>query len=115
MCALLAESGAWLEGIYVCPHGPEEGCPCRKPRAGLVRQAAEELGFDPGRCVVVGDKACDLELGRAVGARTCLVRTGYGRICEQTHAAAADLILDDLGGLPARLAQVPFASRPISS
>ena len=76
--ALLRAGGVDWAGLYYCPHAPEAGCDCRKPRPGLIRQAARELGFDPRRGVVVGDKACDIELGRAVGARTILVRTGYG-------------------------------------
>lgn len=81
---LLGAAGVELDGIYVCPHGPNDGCPCRKPREGLVLTAARELGFDPRTAFVIGDKAGDIELGRRVGAHTLLVRTGYG-----TKTAAA--------------------------
>ena len=68
MCDMLAAHGVRLDGIYVCPHMPEDDCGCRKPRAGLVATAAAELGFDPTDSFIVGDKPCDIELGRRVGA-----------------------------------------------
>ena len=82
---LLKEAGAHVDGLYVCPHHPTEGeppwradCDCRKPRPGLLRRAAADLDLDLGRATMVGDKASDLVPGRAVGARTVLVLTGYG-------------------------------------
>jgi D-glycero-D-manno-heptose 1,7-bisphosphate phosphatase len=98
--SLLAEKKAWFDGIYFCPHHPEYSCQCRKPAPGLVYQAAFEHGFDPRQCLVVGDKVCDLELGRGVGARTILVRTGYGRKIENASASLANLVIDDLSELP---------------
>ena len=63
----------------VCPHAPEDGCDCRKPRGGLVRRAAEELGADPARCVLVGDIGADVEAAHAAGARAVLVPTPLTR------------------------------------
>jgi D-glycero-D-manno-heptose 1,7-bisphosphate phosphatase len=82
---VLRAQGVQLDGIYVCPHLPEDHCVCRKPRTGLVRAAAAELDFDPHAVIVVGDQASDLELGYAIAATTFLVRTGYGL---QTEAQA---------------------------
>ena len=83
---LLAEEGAHLDGLYVCPHHPEAreerfrlDCDCRKPRTGLLERAAAELGLDLGRSYMVGDRWSDLRCGAAVGATTVLVLTGYGR------------------------------------
>jgi D-glycero-D-manno-heptose 1,7-bisphosphate phosphatase len=76
---LLAAGGARLDGIYVCLHGPQEGCSCRKPRPGLLTQAAAEHGLDLGRCYLVGDRYNDLLTAAAVGAAGILVLTGYGR------------------------------------
>jgi D-glycero-D-manno-heptose 1,7-bisphosphate phosphatase len=76
--ALLREGGVDWDGLYYCPHAPNAGCECRKPKPGMALQAARELGFDPRQAVVIGDKACDVELGDAIGAQTILVRTGYG-------------------------------------
>jgi D-glycero-D-manno-heptose 1,7-bisphosphate phosphatase len=85
-----------LDGIYICPHAPGQDCDCRKPRPGLVLQAARELGFEPSHSVVIGDKLSDLGLGRAVGAVTVLVRTGYGAGEEARLAGEADIIADNL-------------------
>lgn len=65
--------GASPDGIYFCPHGPNEGCSCRKPETRLLIQAAEELGFEPVSSIVIGDKPSDVEFGRRVGAVTMLV------------------------------------------
>jgi D-glycero-D-manno-heptose 1,7-bisphosphate phosphatase len=81
----LKQAGVHLDGIYVCPHHPSEGtppfradCDCRKPNPGLLLRAATDLDLDLAASVVVGDKASDLAMARAVGARSILVLTGYG-------------------------------------
>jgi D-glycero-D-manno-heptose 1,7-bisphosphate phosphatase len=99
LAELLAEEDIHLDGIYVCPHLPEHACGCRKPRPGLVNRAALEHGFDPRRGMVVGDKACDVELGHAVGALSVLVRTGYGAHVNAEGLATPDVVVDDLRGL----------------
>src|SRR5262245_42301648 len=83
---LMEAGGARLDGIYYCPHHPSAGeppyrldCDCRKPRPGLLRRAANELGIDLGRSWVVGDRLGDMKLAWNVGARGALVRSGYGR------------------------------------
>ncbi|MDP9377957.1 MAG: HAD-IIIA family hydrolase [Actinomycetota bacterium] len=86
---LLGPLGPWAW----CPHGPEDGCDCRKPRPGLVLRAAHELGVDPRRVAVVGDIGADMEAARAAGARSVLVPTPTTR-AEEVQAApvvAADL------------------------
>lgn len=70
---LLGEAGVRIDGLYYCPHRPEEQCACRKPGTTLVLQAAAELGFDPAACVVIGDKSSDVQLGQRLGALTMLV------------------------------------------
>jgi len=75
---LLSAEGIVLDGIYVCPHLPRDGCRCRKPKPGLLLRAARELGFEPRECYVVGDNTCDVELGRSVEATTIFLRTPYG-------------------------------------
>ncbi|MFI9237579.1 HAD-IIIA family hydrolase [Streptomyces sp. NPDC053079] len=59
----------------VCPHGPEDGCGCRKPAPGLVLAAARELGLSPGDCAVIGDIGSDMEAAAAAGALGVLVPT----------------------------------------
>jgi D-glycero-D-manno-heptose 1,7-bisphosphate phosphatase len=107
LVAQLAEAGARLDGVYVCPHHPTEGeppyrarCECRKPKPGLLRRAAAELGLDLARSTMIGDKPSDLVPGREVGAATVLVLTGYGRGEWEYHrdrfAVKPDHVADDL-------------------
>ncbi len=70
---MVLAAGARLDGIYYCPHAPEDNCACRKPKTQLVLTAAREHGFDPAQAVVVGDKSSDVELGRRLGARALLL------------------------------------------
>jgi D-glycero-D-manno-heptose 1,7-bisphosphate phosphatase len=93
---LLQQEGVILDGIFVCPHTGEDGCDCRKPKPGLALLAAEQLGFDSATAFVIGDKACDVELGRAIGATTILVRTGYGAQTEANGQTKADFVVGDL-------------------
>jgi len=86
----------------VCPHGPEDGCGCRKPQPGLVLAAAAELGVAPADVVVVGDIGSDLGAAAAAGARGVLVPTPVTRPEEIRRATlvaanlveAVELILD---------------------
>ena len=68
---LLGPIGPWL----VCPHGPADGCACRKPAPGLVLAAAAALGVDPAECADIGDIGADVEAAHAAGARAILVPT----------------------------------------
>ena len=73
-------------------------CDCRKPATGLIERAARELGLDPRRSSVVGDKWVDVGMARGVGARAILVRSGHGAAEELTRPAhlGADAVLDNL-------------------
>ncbi len=93
---LLNRQGITLDRIYYCPHDPADHCACRKPEPGLVWQAAVELGFDPHQAFVVGDKPCDIEMGRRVGATTLLVRTGYGAQFASTGTCHPDYVAQNL-------------------
>lgn len=93
---LLAEGGASVDAIYLCPHAPDEPCDCRKPLPGMARQAEAEFGFDPKQAIVIGDKKVDIDLGRAIGATTILVRTGWGADAEKAGDSSPDAIVDDL-------------------
>jgi D-glycero-D-manno-heptose 1,7-bisphosphate phosphatase len=93
---LLDSFGVQLDGIFVCPHVPEDDCVCRKPLPGMVRQAAAIHQFDPREAWVIGDKESDVLTGHGVGAQTILVLTGYGtQYCRDTRA---DFVADDLAG-----------------
>jgi D-glycero-D-manno-heptose 1,7-bisphosphate phosphatase len=102
MRELLAAGGATLDGVYHCPHHPTAGigplrteCECRKPRPGLLRRAATELGLDLSQSIIVGDKRSDIEAGRAAGvARALLVSCGH--TLSTDDRATADACCDDL-------------------
>jgi mannose-1-phosphate guanylyltransferase/phosphomannomutase len=103
---LLGTDGAFVHGYFVCPHHPEKGfagervelkidCDCRKPKPGLLLQAAERYNIDLGRSFIVGDRTIDIEAGRRAGVRTIGVRTGYG--CgDGTFEGEPDFMCDDL-------------------
>jgi len=78
MTQQLAAEGAHLDAIYYCPHPASAACGCRKPRTGMLDRAAREHGLDLSQSVVIGDREVDLRLGSRAGARSILVRTGYG-------------------------------------
>jgi D-glycero-D-manno-heptose 1,7-bisphosphate phosphatase len=95
---LLAAGGVSVDGIYICPHGPDEACDCRKPLPGMARQAMADFGFDPAQAIMIGDKAADVDLGHAIGATSILVRTGWGADTEKEGGCVPDAIVDDLAG-----------------
>ena len=75
----LARKGVGLDGIYFCPHGPGEGCGCRKPAPGLIKEAAGRHNIDLARSYVIGDKLGDMRLAAALKLRGVFVKTGHGR------------------------------------
>ncbi|MFP5377412.1 MAG: D-glycero-alpha-D-manno-heptose-1,7-bisphosphate 7-phosphatase, partial [Acidimicrobiia bacterium] len=103
---LLGPLGPWA----VCPHGPDDGCRCRKPRPGLVLEAAAALGVDPAGVAVIGDIGADVEAARSAGARGVLVPTAATLPAEVASApevaadlgAAVDLLLGAGAPRPAR-------------
>jgi D-glycero-D-manno-heptose 1,7-bisphosphate phosphatase len=103
--ARLAAGGARVDAYYYCPHHPAgriaayaRVCDCRKPGRAMIDRAAADLGLDPARSFVVGDKWLDVQLGRAVGARAILVRTGRGAAEERRppDGVTADAVVDNL-------------------
>ena len=102
---LLEEEGAFLDGIYTCTHAPSSkgesgGCGCRKPKIGLMKQAAQELSLDLEKSYVVGDRFKDVEMARNAGAKAILVLTGYGRgeleFLGPSSKVQADFVAEDL-------------------
>jgi len=94
MKAEIASEGAWLDGIYHCPHHPDEDCGCRKPRPELVLKATRDFDIDLGHSFVVGDLSMDIDLGKAVGCGTVLVKRPSNNTEETTipDAIVADLL-----------------------
>lgn len=80
MQAAVEQGGGELAGIFYCPHGPDDGCDCRKPKPGLLKQIAQRFGVSLRGVPAVGDSLRDIEAAESVGARPLLVRTGKGEI-----------------------------------
>ncbi len=83
---LLQQEGAVINDIYVCPHHPDYGepryrldCQCRKPKTGMMLQAARKHNVNLQRSFVIGDRMIDVQMGNNAGAKTILVMTGYGQ------------------------------------
>lgn len=78
MLNLIHQAGGDLHHIAWCPHGPDDGCDCRKPKAGLLDQISQALDLDLTGGFMVGDALRDLQAGQAKGCQAVLVRTGKG-------------------------------------
>ena len=94
----LSAHGVTLTAVYVCPHHPDgvvgayrQHCDCRKPRPGMILQALREQGLDPARSVLFGDKASDVEAGRAGGLARC-VQVGAGQTARDLADAVNQLL-----------------------
>ena len=75
---LLEQGGISFDAFLYCPHAPEENCKCRKPQPGLLQEASCHVNYSPNGSWVVGDKLCDVNLGRNLGLGGILVLTGHG-------------------------------------
>ncbi|MDH5542753.1 MAG: HAD family hydrolase [Nitrospinota bacterium] len=104
---LVGEGGGEIIEIFFCPHHPEGSvpeysmkCGCRKPGTNLITEASEKYGLEFTEKIVIGDKICDLELGKRIGAVTVLVATGYGaserKNLEEMQMAGPDLHAENL-------------------
>jgi D-glycero-D-manno-heptose 1,7-bisphosphate phosphatase len=79
LVACIRDSGGRVDGVYLCPHAPEDQCDCRKPKPGLILRAARELHLDLRRSILIGDALTDLMAGQSAGVgRLALVRSGRG-------------------------------------
>ena len=89
--------GARIDGFLVCPHRPDEGCTCRKPRPGLLLEAQREHGVDLSTAYMIGDQASDALTGLAAGCTPILLGDGAPEVAGSWRAAslngAVDLIL----------------------
>jgi D-glycero-D-manno-heptose 1,7-bisphosphate phosphatase len=88
---LTAELG--LDAVRVCGHDDADGCTCRKPKPGLILEAAEELEIDLGSSLMVGDRWRDIEAGARAGLTTVWIRNDY----DERRPDAPDHVVDGLG------------------
>jgi histidinol-phosphate phosphatase family protein len=84
-------AGIRFDGIYYCPHGPEDGCLCRKPAAGLFKQAIDDLNLCARDSFAIGDKLSDAEAGRRVGATGIVLRSSSSSVGFLTAESLSDM------------------------
>lgn len=95
MMELLSTEGVTIHGTFYCHHAPADNCKCRKPQTGLVEMAASTLKFDPAQSFMIGDKSCDINLGKNINATTFLVQAGHQEFKER-NPPYPDYIVNDL-------------------
>jgi D-glycero-D-manno-heptose 1,7-bisphosphate phosphatase len=100
---LVAEQGGELGLIVHCPHGPDDGCDCRKPKPGMLRQIAAHYGVSLDGVWFVGDSSGDLKAALAVGCQPVLVKTGKGLLTLAQPLPAGTLVFDDLAAVASQL------------
>jgi len=102
----LAESGGYLDDVFICPHHPDRGwaeeitelkieCDCRKPKPGLLLKAAEYHALDLAKSWLIGDRYCDIAAAKSVGTKGILVQTGHAGKDRAKFEVEPDLIVDD--------------------
>ena len=79
MVAEISKTGGTIDAVYYCPHHPEAGCECRKPKPGMLIRAAREHNIELSNAYLIGDVPTDIEAGQRVGTTTLLVLTGLGQ------------------------------------
>jgi D-glycero-D-manno-heptose 1,7-bisphosphate phosphatase len=80
MLAETRKNGGLIEAIFFCPHGPDDGCACRKPATGMIKDVASRLKIEMSGVPAVGDSMRDLQAARDAGALPVLVKTGKGKV-----------------------------------
>ena len=75
----LKKKGVSIDDFFICFHHPEDNCPCRKPKPGLIIQALEKYPIELKKSYLIGDKIIDIETAKNAGIKGILVLTGYGR------------------------------------
>jgi D-glycero-D-manno-heptose 1,7-bisphosphate phosphatase len=103
MVETIEAGGGWLAGIYICPHRPDDGCDCRKPRTGMLRRIERDFAVSLVGVPFVGDKQSDLDTAAAVRARAILVRTGRGSQTEAGLTMKNVEVFDNLAAAAAAL------------
>jgi D-glycero-D-manno-heptose 1,7-bisphosphate phosphatase len=116
MLAAIETDGGRVDLVLYCPHAPEAGCDCRKPRPGMLHRAAARLAIDLERSYFVGDHVTDVQAGRAAGCHPILVLTGRGAGARHGPAGAPDLdgvpVVEDLPAAVRLILGPPSAASP---
>ena len=94
----ITEAGGRVDGLFMCPHAPDDHCTCRKPLPGLIYQAADAFSLDLPSSIMIGDAITDIQAGSEAGIKTLiLVRTGRGSEQNQSQQISnyPDLLIAD--------------------
>lgn len=107
MHAELAKVGGHIDAIFYCPHGPDDGCDCRKPRPGLLKQIAKRYPDDFDSALMVGDSLRDIQAANAANIKGVLVKTGKGamELAQFADEFKACPVFDDLAAVVKDLLQ----------
>lgn len=85
MLKRIKNHGGRIDGIYFCPHHPNDGCECRKPMPKMILNAANDFNIDLSKSYMIGDKKSDVEMGKNAGCKTIRVMTGKNEVSEADH------------------------------
>jgi histidinol-phosphate phosphatase family protein len=88
----LAEDGVCVDGIYYCPHHPDENCDCRKPKPKMVMKAVRDHDIDLGQSFVIGDLQMDIDLGKNIGCPVIWIDNAAFTYNDPPDAIASDLL-----------------------
>jgi D-glycero-D-manno-heptose 1,7-bisphosphate phosphatase len=100
MIAHLSQFGGVIDAIFFCPHGPDDGCDCRKPKPGMFLDLSRRMRVPLDGVMYVCDKLSDIEAALAAGATPVLVRTGKGRKTIESGGLPGDVpVYDDLSAV----------------
>ena len=107
----LAAAGGRIDAIFFCPHGPDDGCSCRKPLPGLLEKIAERYGVDAAEIHVVGDSLRDLQAGAAAGCQVHAVLSGKSARLDEAEVEA---LLASVPGARAHASLAEFVNTLLS-
>jgi D-glycero-D-manno-heptose 1,7-bisphosphate phosphatase len=96
---MLAKIGGRVDAIFYCPHGPDDGCSCRKPKPGMLLEIGQRFNVPLNNVIFIGDSIADVKAATSANAKSMLVRTGKGKKAEkilQAECKSAIPVFDDL-------------------
>jgi len=99
MDSMLASLGGRIDAVFYCPHGPDDGCSCRKPKPGMLLEIGQRFNVPLSNVIFIGDSVADIKAATSASAKTMLVRTGKGIKAEKILRAeckATIPVYDDL-------------------
>lgn len=105
---MLSTIGGRVDAIFYCPHGPDDGCDCRKPKPGMLLEIGQRFNVPLNDVIFIGDSVTDIKAASNANAKAMLVRTGKGMKAEkilQAENKASIPVYDDLAAAVAAILQ----------